>query len=142
MCKDISNKCSDKHSDDGRELSAKEILSNWLITHSDPSKDPWLEDKWEDNTLVDLQDRVCSDPTCGREEEEGCKAKGGRDGEDRLVGSASLNWENGDTFQGTFGKGLRSGWGIVACPEKEILAITGNWREGELEGKGRLVGEL
>jgi len=27
----------------------------------------------------------------------------------------------------------------VSCPEKGILAITGNWKDGELEGKGRLV---
>ena len=85
---------------------------------------------------------MCSDPTWGREGEEGCQVQGGRDGEGRLEGSATVRWKNGDTFQGTFVKGLRSGWGIVSCPEKGILAITGNWKEGELEGKGRLVGNV
>ena len=49
---------------------------------------------------------------------------------------------NGETFKGSFSRGLRSGWGIVSCPEKDIMAITGNWKEGELEGKGRLVSNL
>ena len=62
--------------------------------------------------------------------------------ENWLEGSASLQWENGDSFKGSFTRGLRSGWGIVSCPEKDIMAITGNWKEGELEGKGRLVSNL
>ena len=141
MCQDISNKCGDKQKDDGRDIPAKDALSSWLRSHSDPGKDPWLEEKWEDSSNVS-QDRVCSDPTYGREGEEGCKIQGGRDAEDQLEGSASIQWQNGDTFNGSFSRGLRSGWGIVSCPEKDIMAITGNWKEGELEGKGRLVSNL
>ena len=141
MCQDISDKSDEKNSSDGREISAKEILSTWLRSHSEPSKDPWVEDKWADTSTVS-QERVCSDPTYGREDEEGCQIQGGRNGEGKLEGSASILWENGDTFKGSFLNGLRSGWGIVSSPDKEIQAITGKWREGELEGKGRLVSSI
>lgn len=130
--KDNPSQCGDK------SLSSQQVLDSWLRSHSDPGKDPWVEERWEDTTLVNKV-RVCSDPTHGREGEGGCQVQGGRDEGGRLEGAASLRWENGDTFQGSFVGGLRSGWGIVSCPEKGILAITGNWKDGELEGKGRLV---
>ena len=145
--KDMPSHCGDSKGmpnmvgdskDEPTSLLPQQVLTNWLRSHSDPGKDPWVEERWEDTTLVSKV-RECIDPTHGREGEERCQVQGGRDAEGRLEGAASLRWENGDTFQGSFVRGLRSGWGIVSCPEKGILAITGNWKNGELEGKGRLV---
>ena len=38
-----------------------------------------------------------------------------------------------------FKSGLRQGWGVVSSPDHDILALTGDWNQGWLEDKVRLV---
>ena len=134
-CDEMGQNTHDKSS------QPSEILSTWIRSHSNPGHDPWVQDEWEDSSPVS-EDRVYSDPTYGKEEEEGCQVQGRRDGEGRLYGSVSLLWKNGDSFNGTYVQGGRSGWGIVSSPEKEIQSITGKWKDGELVGKGRMVSSI
>ena len=60
----------------------------------------------------------------------------------RLGGDSSYLWASGDTFKGNLEDGLRTGWGLVTSPENDIVALTGEWVGGSLEGKGRLVSKI
>ena len=115
-------------------MSAKEVLTGWLQTHCDPGKDPWQDEilgHMEEKSISET-DMVVIDPTYKKENELN----------DRLEGNCSLAWDNGDSFKGNYSsKGERTGWGIVSSSRQNILGITGNWDQGELEGKGRLVSE-
>lgn len=41
--------------------------------------------------------------------------------------------------KGMYKSGLRHGWGVVTSPDHDILALTGDWHQGWLEDKVRLV---
>ena len=120
----------------------QESLSRWILSHTDPNKDPWTSQDWSwsdtEDSQLDLED-IPRDPTLGRESEEECVVVGSRDSEGRPEGNVSLSWTNGDTFKGCYVSGRRSGWGIVSSPTNNILALTGTWSDGWLQGKGRLV---
>ncbi len=66
----------------------------------------------------------------------------------------SIQWSNGDSFkvdiliqlshrtscdQGMYVDGVRQGWGVVSSPSGDIMALTGDWDRGWLEGKARKV---
>ena len=109
----------------------------------------WLLDKRSAKALPEVlesdkkeeeeEEEVTIDPTLGREGEEDCVLVGETDGQGRPEGNVSLSWSNGDSFKGQYVGGQREGWGIVSSPSNDILALTGVWTQGRLEGKGRLV---
>ena len=47
------------------DLSAQEILSEWISRHSVVLSDPWEGSEWEDDSPVD-DDAVVIDPTMGK----------------------------------------------------------------------------
>ena len=57
----------------------------------------------------------------------------------RLGGDCSYVWANGDTFRGHMEDGVKSGYGLVTSPGNDIVGLSGDWRAGMIEGKGRLV---
>ena len=132
---DINNNPSD--------IQPCDRLKAWLETVTDPNKDPWTSDQWRGLDILqnDLEEEeeVAIDPTLGREEEDDCVLVGERDSQGRPDGNVSLSWSNGDSFKGQYAGGQREGWGIVSSPNNHILALTGVWIQGWLQGKGRLV---
>lgn len=38
--------------------------------------------------------------------------------------------------------GKKTGWGLLASKKSDIESLTGQWKEGRLEGKGRLVSSV
>ena len=119
-------------------------LKAWLESVTDPNKDPWTSDDWRvlkvlESNDDDEEEEVAIDPTLGREGEEDCVVVGETDSQGRPEGNVSLSWSNGDSFKGQYVGGRREGWGIVSSPNNDILALTGVWTDGWLEGKGRLV---
>ena len=56
-----------------------------------------------------------------------------------LGGDCSYFWANGDTFKGHMEDDVKSRYGLVTSPENNIVVLSGDWREGRMEGKGRLV---
>ena len=127
--------------------SPSESLKAWLESVTDPNKDPWTSEDWrglevlesDDEEEEEEEEAVTIDPTLGREGDEDCVVVGGTDSQGRPEGNVSLSWSNGDSFKGQYAGGRREGWGIVSSPNKDILALTGVWTRGWLEGKGRLV---
>ena len=115
--------------------SPRQDLAAWLAAVTGPGLDPFLEEQeevWEvEEGEVEEGERL--DPTWGREGEE-CGGGG------RSEGAVRLEWEDGDTFQGHLVGGRREGGGEVSSKRLGIVALTGTWKQGELEGKGRLVG--
>ena len=53
--------------DSDSDLSAQEILSDWISRHSVVLSDPWEGSEWEDDSPVD-DDAVVIDPTMGKED--------------------------------------------------------------------------
>ena len=130
---DINNNPSEDHW--GHNLKA------WLQSVTDPNKDPWSSEEWKGVDVLDSEEKedITIDPTLDREGEEGCVVVGGTDSQGRPEGNVSVTWSNGDSFKGQYVGGRREGWGIVSSPDNHILALTGVWTHGWLEGKGRLV---
>ena len=132
---DINNNPSD--------IQPSDRLKAWLETVTDPNKDPWTSEQWRGldifQTDQEEEEEVPIDPTLGREDDEDCVLVGGRDSQGRPEGNVSLSWSNGDSFKGQYAGGQREGWGIVSSPNNHILALTGVWTRGWLQGKGRLV---
>ena len=139
--KDLNNNESDNET---------EKLRFWLAEHTDPNKNPWSNDNWRQNKDViehlgdcdsdDTDNDVTADPTCDRETDDDCEIElGGRNEAGELDGNVHLKWSNGATFKGMFVNGRRHGWGVVSSPGDDIMALTGDWLNGYLEGKGRLV---
>ena len=140
--KDLNNNTSD---------NATNKLQTWLEDHTDPNKNPWSDDNWRHyKDIIDNisdcdsdDDHVTVDPTCDREDEADCVVElGGRNEAGDLEGNVHLKWSNGDTFKGMFVNGRRQGWGVVSSPGHDIMALTGDWSNGYLEGRGRLVCQL
>ena len=115
----------------------KKLLASWLSHVTVPSKNPFLEEELDEHLWGEGEDtdvvgeRV--DPTWGRE------GSPSRRGAERLEGSVNLRWEDGESFTGSYMGGAREGDGVVSAKNKGVVALTGNWSKGELEGKGRLV---
>ena len=129
------------------EDQAGHNLKAWLQSVTDPNKDPWSSEEWKgldvsESEEEEEQEDVPIDPTLGREREEGCVVVGGTDSQGRPEGNVAVSWSNGDSFKGQYVAGRREGWGIVSSPENDILALTGVWTHGWLEGKGRLVSNI
>ena len=57
----------------------------------------------------------------------------------RLGGDQYYEWPSGDTYSGHIEDGMKSGWGILTSKQNNIVSLAGHWKEGRLEGKGRMV---
>ena len=126
--------------DENVASEANKRLKDWLHKHTDPNKNPWSDDDIICDDTETEEDCVYIDPTINREDDDDCKLLlGSRNEDGRLDGNVSLSWSNGDSFKGCYEAGVRSGWGIVTSPSHDILALTGDWSQGWLEGRGRLV---
>jgi len=113
--------------------SAKEILEDWLASHSQVLQDPWEGSEWEETESLKYFPLPLSiDPTVGNDNYCETQSKS-------LGGDQSYVWPSGDTFTGHIEDGKKSGWGLVASPGNGIVSLSGDWQEGRLEGKGRLV---
>ena len=120
--------------------SPKEVLASWLSHVTVPSRDPFQEEElaehlWGEGEDIDVVGERL-DPTWGREGSPSCR------GAERLEGSVNLRWEDGGSFIGNYMEGVREGDGVVSAKNKGVVALTGNWSKGELEGKGRLVNQI
>ena len=135
---DINN----NHSDQAEDPSVR--LRAWILSHTDPNKDPWRSEEWRAWDVVTSEteqegEEIPRDPTLGRESDEDCVIVGPTDHQGRPEGNVTLRWSNGDTFQGCYVGGVREGAGLVSSPANNILALTGVWTAGWLQGKGSLV---
>ena len=122
--------------EEGGQQPAREVLASWIAHVTVPTRDPFLEKPtehlWDQGENGSVEgERV--DPTWGREGSPSCH------GAERLEGSVNLRWEDGGSFVGSYMGGAREGDGVVTAKNKGVVALTGNWSKGELEGKGRLV---
>ena len=50
-----------------------------------------------------------------------------------------LKLENGDTIEGFLKDGLRHGLCVLSLSERNVAEISGNYREGKLDGKAKIT---
>jgi len=137
-----------KYSTEHKITDPAEVLGRWIRNHSKILEDPWPDFSscdpeilsFDNHSLQNANEGIILDPTFDREDEEDSTWKGRYDDEDNLFGYGTLRLYDDDTFQGSYTSGgIRNGLGIVTSPSNNIRFLTGNWVDGYLEGKIRLV---
>ena len=129
------------------EKSCSRVLKEWIERVSDPNRDPWPKLQESDDYFLAEElsnDAIVTDPTAQFRENKvtencGFTYKGSRDEDGRFHHGGTVYFDNGDCIMCDFDHGVRNGDAVVLSRRNGIARLCGNYVEGEMNGRGKLI---